>query len=279
MIRRRYFLLASGAVLATAVASQLRRPTPLRLLARRRVTAPSGNVETRAVEEMIEWRADQTALIICAMWDDHYCRNSARRLVEMIPQLNRTVEAARARGVHIIQAPSSTMDFYEDTAQHRRMIGAPHAEPPVPIAKWCCLDPKVEAALPIEDEDPCDDEFGRERKRMYSRQHANIVIAPEDGISDSGQEIYNFCESEGIRNIIMAGVHTNKCVLGRPFGIRQQIRLGRNVVLARDLTDSMYDPRDKPYVSHAPWNRTRHRAHRTLLVPHDPQPRDLLATS
>ena len=40
------------------------------------------------------------------------------------------------------------------------------------------------------------------------------------------------------------------CVLGRPFGIRQQVRLGKNVVLARDLTDAMYDPRDRPFVSH-----------------------------
>ena len=28
------------------------------------------------------------------------------------------------------------------------------------------------------------------------------------------------------------------------------VRLGFNVVLARDLTDAMYDPRDRPYVSH-----------------------------
>jgi hypothetical protein len=47
------------------------------------------------------------------------------------------------------------------------------------------------------------------------------------------------------------GVHTNMCVLGRPFGIRQMVRLGKNVVLARDLTDAMYDPRQPPYVSHA----------------------------
>jgi hypothetical protein len=40
------------------------------------------------------------------------------------------------------------------------------------------------------------------------------------------------------------------CVLGRPFGIRQQVRLGMNAVLARDLTDAMYDPRQPPYVSH-----------------------------
>ncbi|MFH1921122.1 MAG: hypothetical protein ABIP48_14735 [Planctomycetota bacterium] len=47
------------------------------------------------------------------------------------------------------------------------------------------------------------------------------------------------------------GVHTNMCVLGRPFGIRAMARLGRNVVLVRDLTDAMYDPRQPPHVSHA----------------------------
>jgi hypothetical protein len=39
------------------------------------------------------------------------------------------------------------------------------------------------------------------------------------------------------------GVHTNRCVLGRPFGIRQMAYLGKNVVLCRDLTDSFHrDP-------------------------------------
>jgi hypothetical protein len=47
------------------------------------------------------------------------------------------------------------------------------------------------------------------------------------------------------------GVHTNMCVLGRPFGIRAMVKLGRKVVLVRDLTDAMYDPRQPPYVSHA----------------------------
>ena len=65
------------------------------------------------------------------------------------------------------------------------------------------------------------------------------------------QEIFNFCEAEGIKNIVIMGVHTNMCVLGRPFGIRAMVGLGHNVVLARDLTDAMYDPRQPPYVSHA----------------------------
>ena len=48
----------------------------------------------------------------------------------------------------------------------------------------------------------------------------------------------------------MMGVHTNMCVLGRPFGIRQQVKMDLNVALVRDLTDTMYDPRHPPYVSH-----------------------------
>ena len=85
----------------------------------------------------------------------------------------------------------------------------------------------------------------------FSRQHGGLDITDYDGVSDRGQEIFNFCEQEGIKNIVLMGVHTNMCVLGRSFGIRQMVKLGKNVVLARDLTDAMYDPRQPPYVSHA----------------------------
>ena len=47
------------------------------------------------------------------------------------------------------------------------------------------------------------------------------------------------------------GVHTNFCILNRSFGIRQMTKLGRNVVLTRDLTDALCDPRQPPFVSHA----------------------------
>ena len=50
--------------------------------------------------------------------------------------------------------------------------------------------------------------------------------------------------------MILMGVHLNMCVLGRPFAIRQMVKAGKNVVLMRDMTDTMYDPRMKPMVSH-----------------------------
>jgi type 1 glutamine amidotransferase len=40
------------------------------------------------------------------------------------------------------------------------------------------------------------------------------------------------------------------CVLGRPFGIRQLVYLGMNVLLMRDMTDSLYNPEMPPKVSH-----------------------------
>ena len=46
------------------------------------------------------------------------------------------------------------------------------------------------------------------------------------------------------------GVHTNMCVLNRTFAIKQMTKLGMHCVLVRDMTDAMYDPKQKPYVSH-----------------------------
>ncbi|HEV7225229.1 MAG TPA: hypothetical protein VGN42_21160, partial [Pirellulales bacterium] len=124
-------------------------------------------------------------------------------------------------------------------------------EPPVPIAGWCYLDPDREPPLPLDVTNPCDDPTPPEQVRLYTRENPALDITAFDGVSDDGKEIYNFCRQEGIKNIAIMGVHTNMCVLGRSFGIRQQTRLGMNVVLVRDLTDAMYDPRQPPYVSHA----------------------------
>jgi nicotinamidase-related amidase len=76
------------------------------------------------------------------------------------------------------------------------------------------------------------------------------VIAPEDVITDNGVEVNNLLAQHGIENVIMMGVHTNMCVVGRPFGLRRLVEMGKNVVLARDLTDAMYNPERAPFVSH-----------------------------
>jgi len=48
----------------------------------------------------------------------------------------------------------------------------------------------------------------------------------------------------------VAGVHTNMCILNRSFAIRQMTKWALQCILLRGLTDAMYDPADRPFVSH-----------------------------
>lgn len=229
-------------------------PGTLLLRARRRSGGP-GKGKVRVWEEALRWEVAQTAIIICDMWDTHTCRLSAQRVAVMAPRMNQVVSAARSLGVMIIHAPSDTMPFYEGTPWRRRMQLAPPAPSPTPILRRLPREPDEERDFPIDDADGgCDDPVpGRFEGPPYpwKSQHPAIDILGFDGISESGQEIYNFCKQEGITNIALMGVHTNFCILNRSFGVRQMTRLGFRVVLVRDLTDAMYDPRRRPFVSHA----------------------------
>lgn len=101
---------------------------------------------------------------------------------------------------------------------------------------------------------------GRSRNRFAARSGGRVVrqsrhaikIHDADAVTADGQEVFNLLRQRGIDNVIIMGVHTNRCVLGRPFGIRQMAYLKKNVVLCRDLTDSYQrDPGDCERVSKA----------------------------
>jgi len=200
----------------------------------------------------VRWNVAETAIVVCDMWDNHHCQIAAQRVGVLAPRMNQVLTAARDRGVMIIHAPSETMNMYAGTPYRTRMEFARPATPPVPIERRCDVDPTREPQpLPVDRTLDCDDPTLGPVVKKHTRQHPAIDIIGFDGISDDGREIYNFCEQEGIKNIVLMGVHANYCILARSFGIRQMVRLGRNVVLARDLTDALYDPRQPPYVSHA----------------------------
>ena len=215
----------------------------------------------RVIHETVEWNASETAIIVCDMWADHPCEIAAMRVARMASRMNKVISLARDHGVAIIHAPSSGVEYYEGTPHRQRIKNARSATPPVPIQAWCYHNKDREGPWPIVDDiargeakvTGCDDPIPRPHKATDRHQHPDIRIIGHDGISDNGQEIFNFLVQEGRNNVVLMGVHTNMCVLGRPFGIRQQKYLGKNVVLCRDLTDALYDPRDKPYVSHARW--------------------------
>jgi nicotinamidase-related amidase len=186
-----------------------------------------------------------TALLLCDVWDTHWCRGAVERLEALVPRINSTVHALRDRGFLIVHAPSETMDFYRGSKARRRALDIPRTSPP----------PASEAAAPplpisIGSTQGCD--TGEEpRVGKWSRQHHGVDIDDDrDVISDDGAELYSLYRHRGISTVLVIGVHTNMCVLNRSFAIKAMVGWGLQPLLVRDLTDAMYDPADAPYLSH-----------------------------
>jgi nicotinamidase-related amidase len=220
----------------------------LRFIARSR---PEREGKVVVNERTIEWDAKETAVVICDMWDKHWCEGATRRGGVIAPHINEMAKAVRARGGFIVHAPSDTMKFYEGTPGRELAKNAPKATPPTASKGWRYLDLTCEAPLPIDDKDGgCDCEPQCKNYRAWTREHPAVEVAPGDAVSQDGAEIYNLFRQRGIKHIIYCGVHANMCVLGRTFGVRQMTEWGFDCVLARDLTDTMYNPRMEPKVSH-----------------------------
>lgn len=201
----------------------------------------------QTISERVNWQAEQTALLLCDVWNNHWCRGAVERLEAMIPRMNAVVKNVRDRGATIVHAPSGTIDAYADTPARRRVLDAPPVEPP---ENFEYADPP----LPIDDSDGGSDtgeDLNKIDTRVWRQQHVGIDIDQErDIISDRGREIYSYMQHRDINKMLIMGVHTNMCVLHRTFAIKQMTRWGVQVALIRDLTDAMYNPAKPPYVSH-----------------------------
>lgn len=225
-------------------------PSKVVLHARKRVETKPGSGRHHVITETVEWDPRKTAVVICDMWDKHWCAGATKRVGEMAPRMNEVVVKARKRGMLIIHCPSDTLDFYKDTPARLLAQEAPAVETKRPLERWCRLDPGREGKLPIDDSDGgCDCSPQCKNYKAWSREIAVIKVEPGDAVTDSG-EAYYLMRKRGIENVIVMGVHTNMCVLGRPFSIRQLVYQGQNVLLMRDMTDTMYNSRMAPLVHH-----------------------------
>ena len=243
-------LLSSLTVLAVLVCSATAEPADgtLQLQARSRAALDDGTFQVQV--EQLQWDPHKTAIVVCDMWDRHWCRTATERVGQMAPRMNDVIGRARQQGVLIIHCPSGCMDKYADTPQRRLAQQAPQVDTKIPLQGWCHLDAQREAPLPIDDSDGgCDTDPPCRTHRAWTQQIDTIEIHEADAITDSA-EAYYLMRQRGIENVIVMGVHTNMCVLGRPFSIRQMVYQGQNVVLMRDMTDSMYNPKLRPQVSH-----------------------------
>ena len=240
---------------------------------RRQLPGAEDRAFWRTIESPAAWQASETAVIVCDVWDLHHCRRAVERLEEFAPRIAKLCDTVRAAGGTVIHAPSDCMPGYErhpardrvlDLVERKLPVG--FEPPPAATATWCSgIAPEsldeypLDQSLGGEDDEPAEhaawaaelERMGRNPKMPWKMQSAIVPIdAASDFISDNGAEVARVLAARGIRHVMLVGVHLNMCVLGRPFGLRRIGESGRDVALVRDLTDTMYDPAQWPWVSH-----------------------------
>jgi nicotinamidase-related amidase len=196
-----------------------------------------------------QWEPTETAIVICDMWDKHWCTYATARVAEMAGAMNETLTAARNKGVTIVHAPSDCMHYYREYPGRKEAMKYSDAEI-ADLANGDELPSEEDAMWPINQSDGGCDGPGIVNDPVWTKQIATLTIDDNDLISDSGEEIGAYFKETGIKNVILMGVHTNMCIVNRSFGLRAMTRMGMHTALVRDLTDLMYNPEMYPFVPH-----------------------------
>lgn len=250
------FLLATVFIGRLTLATESGPADMLTLHTRSRIEDPTGSGTHETVIKRVQWDSKRTAIVVIDMGKRHWCRGAERRVAEMAPQMNEFLKAARKKGVLIIYAPGGHIWAHEDHPARKRAQAVPQSVLPEFLSSWAAgpLQREERGIWPIDHSDGgCDCQPMCHTPGQRTRQIETLDIYEQDLISgdfDGMLETGNIFIQRGIENVILVGIHTNMCLLGRPFGLRNLVRWGKNVLLVRDLTDTMYNPRKTPYVSH-----------------------------
>jgi nicotinamidase-related amidase len=181
---------------------------------------------------------DKTAIVIIDMWNSHWCMTASERVSSMTPRMNAVLDVARSLGMQVVWNPSDVVTAYAGYPQYERAVAVEHRHPPVvrdvPAVKFTASGGSC----------MCGPGFACVVNYGWDGMHPDLVIADDDLISSSTDEIYSLLSEKGITDIIYMGVHTNMCVYGKPGALSFMWKAGFNCLLARDLNDAFtrYDP-------------------------------------
>jgi nicotinamidase-related amidase/type 1 glutamine amidotransferase len=181
--------------------------------------------------------AAKTAIVVIDMWDRHWCKTYTKRVGNMAPRMNQTLEAARKLGIQVVHAPSDVSDFYKDYPQRKAMQAIPSHQFPQRVAFNPPAEPEGKDCCECGPDQRCKSKsFGH-----WSRQHPDLKITEGDLIGDCNNEseLLNLCQEHGIDTLIYMGVASNMCVLHRQFGMLNMRRRGLNVIFVSDLVQAI----------------------------------------
>lgn len=222
----------------------------LHLTTRTRILADSQKQSFDVVDSIQVWKENETAVIVCDMWDKHWCPSATARVAELAPEMDNLITIMRNKGLKIVHAPSECIDYYKDHPGRKELLEYSGEEFLTLADGVKKLPSEANATWPIDDSDEGCDSPGANFYYAWTKQIDTIPIDEKDLIGDNGPQMGAYFKKHGIKNVIMMGVHTNMCVMHRSFGLRFMKRMGMNLVLVRDMTDLMYNPESYPYTSH-----------------------------
>ncbi|MDR1382754.1 MAG: isochorismatase family protein [Planctomycetaceae bacterium] len=217
--------------------------------------------ESKAETFTENWNPKETVIIVCDMWAFHPCVHATARLEDLAKEMNTVFDKAREKGILIVFAPSShdidkhyaDLPARQTSAKYRHGFGNPrhwdfwvHGHGGENEHSHLAYADEKDAQWPLPNGDPhC---FESQGKTPDFRQTEILKIKDCDILTDDfvemiGNEEYQEClfKERGIKNVILMGVHTDMCVIGRPFGCRAMKIAGYNTVLCRDLTDCAWN--------------------------------------
>jgi nicotinamidase-related amidase len=240
-------LLLTGAISAKGKDKETK--SFMRISIQQRIPSSSEDGAWTITNRIEAWKPTETAIIICDMWDKHWCDDANARVAEMAPAMNQVLTVARKKGLKIVHAPSDCMKYYADYPGRKEAEKYKDKEIAA-LANGGKLPSEKNAVWPVDQSGGGCENADCKPHSTWTKQIDALTIKDEDLISASGEEIGTYFRKEGIKNVILVGVHTNMCIIARSFGLRAMRRLGMNVVLMRDMTDLAYNPEKAPYVDH-----------------------------
>ena len=142
-----------------------------------------------------------TVLLICDVWDNHYCEDLRRRTESLVQRVNEFAATVRAHGGKVLHCPSGTVEsYYGAYPQRAAMRQYPFAGVVVPQEMR-----QIGTPLDTTMTGGCPDLPQCRVHSEFTKQHDGIEIREGDLISDNGQEIYNLLIAENVERVLMAG--------------------------------------------------------------------------
>lgn len=183
------------------------------------------------------------------MWDTHWCETLAKGTAALASRVDGFLHEVRTVGGVVLHAPAQTEPFYEQWPQYaaaQRLRQTRPAARSAPVA----LDFGTSEGCGCDDAKCVEPDAGAtEWPWPWRRQHESIRV--EDGdfiVCEDGDAAYGVLAAVNPARVLICGVHTDKCVLDRPFGMIAMWIAGVDMTLVGDLTEASQPRRTREVV-------------------------------